>query len=590
MSSTFIKSNIFSPLCFDTLPYETPILFNNFSFYKRLREIYKDSLKKNKEQKFAHLFKSIENDSNIEKIFVEKFFDFFEIPNNIKKSKEFIPYNYKILKNIDSYRVLSVIHPISQIQICFFYENNVDRVLFYTNRSNFSLRYPSSKAKKVFFHHEGTLRLFDSDSEFSSSYIRDSFSAKFFSYKKYEFIFSFFDSDYFLQIEKKYKFFFRFDITRCFENIYTHSISWAIKGISYSKKHKGSKDESFESKLDAIMRNSNWGETHGIPIGSEFSRVFAEIILQRIDLDIERRLKDGRFKLLSKKDYILHRYVDDYFLFTNEKKIEEEILEVCKDCLQNYKLFLNEKKFTELQSPFVTDLSVAKSKIHNLIKNFCSNFDKKLELLICKICDSKAPPFFSYNYAIDEFSRESYEIFSSKNLIRRIRNITCEQRIDFHVLSNLILSVFKTNLIKTYEIVKKTKDITEEIITCLYDYIRAVLEVTFYIFSVSSKANTTYGLCKISFICLEFYSLLKKTIKDNLELISLSEHKNKEIAQFIYTELSLFMERFNSCVTPPVEILDIFWILKVIRNIDPLFLLSKSKFISFLDLNIQIKI
>jgi hypothetical protein len=38
------------------------------------------------------------------------------------------------------------------------------------------------------------------------------------------------------------------------------------------------------------MQEANWGETNGILIGPEVSRIFAEAIMQSIDVDVQRNL------------------------------------------------------------------------------------------------------------------------------------------------------------------------------------------------------------------------------------------------------------------------------------------------------------
>jgi len=39
------------------------------------------------------------------------------------------------------------------------------------------------------------------------------------------------------------------------------------------------------------MQSANYGETNGIIIGPEFSRIFAELILQQIDKSVESDLR-----------------------------------------------------------------------------------------------------------------------------------------------------------------------------------------------------------------------------------------------------------------------------------------------------------
>ena len=65
--------------------------------------------------------------------------------------------------------------------------------------------------------------------------------------------------------------------------------------------------------FDEMMQSLNARETNGIVIGPEFSRIFAEIILQNIDEKVENELR--RRKINNKVNYECYRYVDDYFLF-----------------------------------------------------------------------------------------------------------------------------------------------------------------------------------------------------------------------------------------------------------------------------------
>lgn len=76
-------------------------------------------------------------------------------------------------------------------------------------------------------------------------------------------------------------------------------------------------DKTFGGQFDILMQNLNYGETNGIIIGPEFSRIFAELILQRIDLNVMYYLRDNRDskRLEFKTDYEIFRYVDDFFVF-----------------------------------------------------------------------------------------------------------------------------------------------------------------------------------------------------------------------------------------------------------------------------------
>ena len=50
------------------------------------------------------------------------------------------------------------------------------------------------------------------------------------------------------------------------------------------------KSFNFEQDFDKFMQHVNYNETAGIAIGPEFSRIFAEIIFQSIDVKAEIKL------------------------------------------------------------------------------------------------------------------------------------------------------------------------------------------------------------------------------------------------------------------------------------------------------------
>lgn len=97
-------------------------------------------------------------------------------------------------------------------------------------------------------------------------------------------IYKFYQSNQYIYLEKKFSFLWHADISNCFSNIYTHSISWAITDSkSYSKNNK---NDSFFADFDQLMQKMNNNETFGILVGGEFSRIFAEIIFQKMDKEL----------------------------------------------------------------------------------------------------------------------------------------------------------------------------------------------------------------------------------------------------------------------------------------------------------------
>ncbi|BCV57422.1 hypothetical protein TUM17384_13670 [Shewanella algae] len=139
------------------------------------------------------------------------------------------------------------------------------------------------------------------------------------------FLYKFYDSYEANRIEKKFEHLTKFDISKCFHNIFVPSFGWAVKGKVFSKNH--SNKYSIESNFENLMLRANEDESSGILVGPEFSRIFAEVILQKIDNDIISAIHK-KLGLSFDHDYTIRRYVDDYFLYTKEPNIINKMLGV----------------------------------------------------------------------------------------------------------------------------------------------------------------------------------------------------------------------------------------------------------------------
>jgi len=143
----------------------------------------------------------------------------------------------------------------------------------------------------------------------------------------------------------------------------------AILGKSEVKENLKSKsiDPTFAGRFDKLMQNINYAEINGIIIGSELSRIFAEIVLQAADKKIEQTL-EAKHSLKNKVDYEMFRYVDDYFIFYNEENDRKTIIEIAQHTLKEYKLYLNSAKEIEYEKPLITDMTIAKERISTLLE------------------------------------------------------------------------------------------------------------------------------------------------------------------------------------------------------------------------------
>ena len=296
------RSDVWRTVLTDTSPFEVPIIFSNDGFYKNLSQ---------------HATKS------------EKFRKF--IGALVLSDASFtIPYRYSIVKDIDSIRTLSLVHPLGQVQLAEFYQKYDQLICEYAGRSPFSIRKPTKIGTTYFYpspiSDRNKYRAASVDTEEIDKLVRN--PASYFSYAGFDRLYRFFLSDDHTKLEKKYRYQLSLDIAKCFDSIYTHSIAWAVKSKVLAK--ESIKASSFGNRFDQVMQGLNYKETSGICIGPEASRVFAEIILAEVDQNVAGALH--KMSIREREDYECRRYVDNYYVFANSeetlKAVQHEIARI----------------------------------------------------------------------------------------------------------------------------------------------------------------------------------------------------------------------------------------------------------------------
>ena len=127
------------------------------------------------------------------------------------------------------------------------------------------------------------------------------------------------------------------DISRYYHSIYTHTIPWAIHGKSTAKSNKNDKTL-LGNLLDILVRNAQDGQTIGIPVGPDTSRVIGEIIGSGIDQEIERL--DGP----KRGDFI--RFVDDVSAGADTLEAADHLLSSFRKAAHAFELEPNDSKST----------------------------------------------------------------------------------------------------------------------------------------------------------------------------------------------------------------------------------------------------
>ncbi|RVU31974.1 RNA-directed DNA polymerase [Rheinheimera riviphila] len=443
------------------------------------------------------------------------------------------------------YRYISIPHPSSQIAMKDLIFDYSDLITNLCSKSNFSIRKPTGIAS---YYYQGTILNELDESKFSdgdvvqetseqedSDDLFKAYGCSFFSYSGYTLLYKFFDSLEFQSLEKKFSYMFRFDIEKCFDSIYTHSIGWAIKGKDFSKENIGKK--TFDSDFDAKIRSMNDDETNGIVIGPEFSRVFAEIILQAIDCKVENELlKENKFR---GTDYTIKRYVDDYFVFTRDENLARYIYDKFRTELRNYKLFVNESKESVVSRPFITNLSIAKTEVSDALDHFFSSIKRDKSSIDSRIAKKEIP---SLIYIYKPYTR-------SKILINRFKSSVRSNNADYSSFSGLVMTIIRSRLSKIQSEMAHIKNIRDH--DSVYrNFITVIIDFTSFLYCMSPKVRS-------SFLFSQILILVKKVSE------ALSPLSKSEIHKKIKDETSIILNNLTSPDVPKIEIINFLLCLKL---------------------------
>ena len=448
-----------------------------------------------------------------------------------------IPFGYKISHKESDFRQLSIPHPISQLAIIEFYERYKNMILYYSNISAYSIRKPF-KVAKMLYHKDKThldnlsdSHEHDSVEEYSKEYEN---LKTFFSYKSYSNIHKFYESYKYHRCEKKYNKLFKFDISKCFDSVYTHSIVWALYNKSIVKADIQKSDRTFAAMFDSLMGNINHGETNGIIIGPEFSRIFAELILQEIDFRIQVNLRN-HYNLIHKKDYELFRYVDDYFLFFNNENDKNVILTCVKLQLKEFGMYLNDSKIKSYNKPIITEITIAKSRISDLFNKYLSIKKKEDGSFDTELLESDT----------DKKQSERYSLYISSNkLITKFKTIIKETQVEYKDVLNYSLAAIDRKVLKLIREFHKLSNKKDHELKFVRAFLE-ILDVTFFIYSVSPRVNSTIKLCMVISKVIKYLRRNKGFSFDNSHLI----------LKKIYDDISLVLKNNKNGEHTPVETL-----------------------------------
>lgn len=487
-------NNKYRVLLTEVLPYELPLVLNNEAFYENMQD-----------EKLRSLFLSVFN-------------------GRVKNGDWTIPFDYNIRRmGGERSRKLSLMHPMTQLDCVEHYAKYDDYMINLCSRSPYSIRYIDKKAKCVFPPVETTDDetpddVMERPIEVEDKVIETRYRS-YFKYEKYDLVYKYFESGDNLRLEQKYPHMMVLDVTGCFYHIYTHSIAWAVKGKATAK--GSTKKDTFENDFDHLMQHTNYNETNGIIVGPEISRIFAEIILQAVDLAIMRHLKEQHNYSLG-RDYEIRRYVDDSYVYATSKKILEDVSAAYQEQLAFYKMDINKSKLEFHGRPFTTGVSDAKRQVNRMVAEFKEKYLKiNDEGQYCKGINKDMSVFTSF--------------------AKQFRSITHQFQLNYGALNKYTLTLL-------------LRQIRNELKACRIPsqgLLTAYAEIAFYIFSLDMHTTASYRLCSI-LECLIRWSEKNPDKTVGQELVNRYRREAKRVMDIYVagsSEVNMNLEALNILIT-----------------------------------------
>ncbi|KTB68139.1 hypothetical protein AO066_00860 [Pseudomonas fluorescens] len=447
----------------ETCPYEVPIIFENVGIY-RLLKISSGSIKTEYPLTKTLINEIITKDQTVHTI----------------------PLPYKIRKDSESFRELSLLHPASQNEIVSFYREFQYKIINLCSLSDFSIRSPKKIASKYYkknnmqwVNEYKSDKMIDTSNEMKYKHL-----TSYFSYHGYRRLYNFFDSYEFMRLERKFSVFWSLDVSRCFDSIYTESINWSNQEKEFSKNNSDVKN-TFGSVFNRLMKTANHNDSSGIVIGPEVSRIFAEIIFQKIDSDIKKSLQKNNLE--SGEHYEIRRYVDDIYVFSRSEHEASKVYEAVDQSIKKYKLSLNKAKTAKVRRPFVTKKTQVmleiKSRLKQLEEKIVEKDEGNLKLFPKRLMNKQ--------HIVISFANE-------------IKSLCLDDASSYTMACNFLIKAL-TNI--SIKFCKKNfkREIESKALPLFSDFFIVMIDLLFHFFTVNPSHSGAVQLCKMTTVSGEFF-------------------------------------------------------------------------------------
>ena len=445
----------------DTMPVELSELFTYTYFYEYLHKNrkYLDGILQDIKEKEVNVFKGV-------------------VPFSGGWLSS--PLTYNIVKpDGKSYREMSVPQPMGALNMYFFIHLYQRDILNLLENPVFSVRY-HSRNNDLVYKNKSKRALIDYQYSRKRNKKVIEQTGRFFDIRPFIEAKEVGESEKWRNANVNFKLFCKLDFKRCFPSVYTHSFKWIItRDIVDSKSFK---NPSLFAVIDRILQNINGSSSNGVLVGPEFSRMIVEVLLQQIDKDVAASLLSKGLK--QGVHYEIMRFVDDFFVFTNDEDTRDLIEKMVEHSARQYLLEINQLKIETQRTPYfkgtwLDDTELYKDRLKQYIRT--NKEIKKTEgekhQITCTVSDIQR-------------LKGHYERLLSNNK-ENVSTITS-------YMMSVILNSMSDKTSKDYTFFKK--DISAKTIAAFLEYI-------FYIYSHSISFKNTQKLIAILNYCHEEINL-----------------------------------------------------------------------------------
>lgn len=428
------------------------------------------------------------------------------------------PLKYTIMKGQDGERQISLLHPISAMEILLFVSTYQKELLHLLEENAvFSLRYHHRNNDLCYKNkNKSFINYFDIEAKNIKRDVLEH-TGMFFDIKPYNSIKNFTTSEEWMVMNSKYKYFAKTDYKACFDSIYTHAYTWITANSVTDTRFFY--NTNIYTTIDRLLMNINSRSSNGIVVGPEFSRMMAELLLQRIDIAVYNKLLNSGFS--NGIDYNVFRYVDDVFIFAKSEDLINAILESFSEEARRYLLSLNELKLEKSKVPFILEPWHKETNLYTYRASsfiFKSTFELKEERQqraeegkekTERICILKARNFLK----------------TKSNLISHFNDLICTYNDKSRIIVSYVLGMMLNKVSRnkdSYSIFRE--DVSANTVFALIDFIM-------YVYSFFPDFNNTQKLLGI----LSY-------IKDEYDF---TKNDNEEGAQKVFSKYAFVFDKSN---------------------------------------------